>query len=359
MGIRFITGFLLIAALAPSQASRPVGAILDDDLAAKLPRMRVLMKECLDREKPSGREVATIVALPKKSIFRGSYDRHSNIAAHWALLSWARRASDAAEVRALLGRFPVEALRAERDFIEASHAASEVRPYADAWLLLLFREIDRTSDDQEVLALARKLAADAETRLLEFIEGCPAPEPADVESGPATRPFRYSSRTRWASGAYDSPLWAVLALQVAPTADPGRRKRFERLRADRVTTARALARRAGRSADFLWVDAMLWASDALASGAGSRPADYAVPPYVPPRKEITLGNCHSLGREIVKLWPPAMKAADGDREARTLFNERLRLCLEREDAWDGPFVTVSHWVPQFVYFAVWLAEGRP
>lgn len=355
MRFRLIAGFLVIAALTPSQASRPVGAILDDDLAAKLPRMRVLMKEGLDRErrvKPDSR----VTSRPKESIFRGSYDRHSNIAAHWALLSWARRTSDAAETKAILGRLGPEALEAERDWVEASRA----NPYADAWLLLLLREIGRTSDDARVLALARDLTEKTEARLLKYLSDCPAAGPGEPESAPESRTPRPPQRIgRWTSGAYDSPLWAMLVLQLSPPAGVDRRTQVEGLRVDRVPAVRALPDREGRPlADFLWVDSMLWMSDALADCAAPL-SDYTLPDYVPPRPKITLGNCHSLGCEVVKLWPLAWKTSAGDAGARKAFNDRLRMCLEREDAWDGPFATVSHWVPQFVYFAVWLAEGRP
>jgi hypothetical protein len=151
----------------------------------------------------------------------------------------------------------------------------------------------------------------------------------------------------------------LLVLQLSPPDSAAQRALIGRLRADRLAAVRALERDVKPLADFLWVDSMIWLSEAVAADGAAPAADYALPEYVPPRPRITLGNCHSLGCEIVKLWPLAWRTSTGEAAARKAFNDRLRLCLEREDAWDGPFVTVSHWVPQFVYFAVWLAEGRP
>jgi hypothetical protein len=355
---------LLAGGLAEAQTSRPVGASLDDDLAAKLARMRVLMREGLDREEPSDPSVAGILALPHRTMFRGSYDRHSNIAAHWALLSWARRTADQDEARSLLRRFTVEKLQAERDYLESVGTLSEVRPYDDAWLLLLLVEIDRAADDDAVRDLARKIAAETEARILDFLDECRGPESFPASRPAASRPRisnPFRARTPWLSGAYDSPLWATLVLQISPPSCAEARRRLDLVRADRVPLARSHAVRAPwRSGfDFLWLDSMLWLSDALAADASAPCAAYDLADHVAPRKKITLANCHGLGREIVKLWPVAVKTAGGDAAARKLFNDRLRLCLEREDTWDGPFVTVSHWVPQFVYFAVWLADGRP
>jgi hypothetical protein len=367
MRARLIAFLALVAAAAPGQASRPVGGMLDDDVASKFARMRALMLEGLHREKPSGRGFTDVLAKPRRTIFRGSYDRHSNMAAYWSLLSWARRTQDEPAIRSLTKPFTPSALRGEREFIAAMGGRSDVRPYDDAWLILMLRELERLTEDPEVVTLARKLAAEAEVRVLDFVEGCapPAvPRPASrAESSPASRASRHRRRSSWLSGAYDSAAWPVLVLQLSPSPNEQTRERVGRLRGECIMAARAVLRETpdqavNRSFDFLWPEAVFAVSDCLSSHPPAHDHRYSLPAYEPPT-HITLANCHAIGCEIVKLWPIALQAGTGDLAARKLFNERLALCLAHEDHWAGPFLTVSHWIPQFVYFAVWLADGRP
>ena len=36
-----------------------------------------------------------------------------------------------------------------------------------------------------------------------------------------------------------------------------------------------------------------------------------------------------------------------------------REILARPDLWEEDFQVVTHWVPQFLWFGIWLADGRP
>jgi hypothetical protein len=367
--LRLLFCALLVAAAGAGQAaSRPVGSALDEDLAASLPRVRELMVEGLRRAEPSSPTFAEIMARPNRTLFKGSYDRHSNAAAHWALLSWARRERDEAAIRFVLGPFTAEGLRAERAFIAACGQRSEVRPYDDAWLLLLWREVAKTAADPETAALARGLADDTGKRLLAYVVECGkrASRDAAAESRAASsrrilgdrRPMAPSPS--WSSGAYDSPAFALLVLLLAPPEDEDLRGAVVRARDEYLPVARAAHRAQPRgSSDFLWPEALFALSGALEREPGGSLSGYVLPPHDPPPRTITLANCHTIGREIVKLWPVAFGAGAGDPGARKAFNERLRICLSRGETWRGPFLTVSHWVPQFVYFATWLADGRP
>ncbi len=74
---------------------------------------------------------------------------------------------------------------------------------------------------------------------------------------------------------------------------------------------------------------------------------------------MKLSTVHVLGVEITRLWPLAIAARGGDAGARALFHRRWREILAREDLWAENFKVVTHWVPQFLWFAIWLADGRP
>ena len=42
-----------------------------------------------------------------------------------------------------------------------------------------------------------------------------------------------------------------------------------------------------------------------------------------------------------------------------VFHERMYALLERRDLWAEDFRSVTHWIPQYLWFALWLADGRP
>jgi hypothetical protein len=68
-----------------------------------------------------------------------------------------------------------------------------------------------------------------------------------------------------------------------------------------------------------------------------------------------MGTTHLLGVHVTRLWPLAIAARD-DAGAAALLDRELSAYLEREELWNGDFAVVSHWMPQFVWVALWLAE---
>ena len=74
---------------------------------------------------------------------------------------------------------------------------------------------------------------------------------------------------------------------------------------------------------------------------------------------MRLRTVHVVGVEVSRLWSWAAAAARGDTGARRQFNTRMKEILARTDLWADDFRVVSHWVPQFLWIGVWLAQGRP
>ena len=71
------------------------------------------------------------------SLFDGSYDWHSCIFAHWALLAQARRDGDSERAERILGRLPAEALaeeqaEADRILCRAQEPRHRPEPWGDA-----------------------------------------------------------------------------------------------------------------------------------------------------------------------------------------------------------------------------------
>ncbi|MDX6394050.1 MAG: hypothetical protein QOJ73_5113 [Streptosporangiaceae bacterium] len=102
-------------------------------------------------------------------VFYGSFDWHSSVEMHWALVRLLRTAADAvpaADIRAALGaQFTPVGLAAEADFVAGPGGQAE-RPHGWAWALALIHET-ATWDDPD----ARKWAA-AMAPLADALTGC-------------------------------------------------------------------------------------------------------------------------------------------------------------------------------------------
>ncbi|HYC79166.1 MAG TPA: DUF2891 family protein, partial [Planctomycetota bacterium] len=330
IALRTSLALAAVSFAAIAQASRPavraLGAGLSAETAAHVPKMREHLRAGLMRDKPND---GMRKALAPTTLFVGSYDRHSNMAACWALLMSARVAGDADEARDLRARFTVDALRAERALHRDFAQWSPVRPYDETWLVLLLAELERQFGAGPESDAARAFRAEAENRLLGYAELHPT---ADPESAPATRPDgpaesapavprapRPGSRP-WRSGAYESAAWPLVVLSTTSPAHERTAARLAALRADRLPEARRLAelaaraRPSGRTYDFLWPPAIYALVDRLAPPAAEISA-YAPPPYAPPPAKVRISNCHVLGAELSKLWPIAFDAGAGDAAA--------------------------------------------
>ncbi len=230
---RFLPLALLVALVGPGQESRPAGAGLDREIQEKLPRIRQLMRDGILQLKPAAASVARTSSQGTRTMFAGSFDRHSNMAAWWSLLCWARSTGDVRDLQGLLGRFTRDTLQVEREFTAATVGRSPLDPYEDTWLLMLLREIERSTRDAAVADLARTFGDEVEDRVLAFVEGAalltgedgkPIAEPAATRSAesrptslPTTRGPRASRipRDQWMSGSYDSAAWSLLILHLS------------------------------------------------------------------------------------------------------------------------------------------------
>ncbi len=349
-------------------------------MRAALPRLMAVMYEGLRQGKPyqvwwSGRRRSVTTST---TAFMGSYDRHSNIAAHWALLVDARLRGDAAAVQDLIGSFDLAGLAAERKFVGDTNAVSPMRPYDQTWLVLFLAELERQAAP-DVAAVARSFREDCTALLLAYAEEQVFPPPVETLPEPVTKPASRSSRTPaaprapsgWVSGAYPSAVWPVTVLTLTWPTSPEHASRLEALLAGKFAAAADVLKhetpenrfRGGHGYDFFHAGSIAALTERTAAVA-PRPGVYGYAPFsaaaaesIPDR--LSLSNCHRLGFEITKLWPVAFDAGRGDPDARAILHARLDAYVARKEAWDGPFLTVSHWVPQVLFFAVWLSAGRP
>jgi hypothetical protein len=349
-------------------------------VAARLPRLFDLLEEGRLRSSPyQAWWSRSLRDAGVETAFRGSYDRHSNVAAHWALLVEARLRDDAAARERLVARFDAAWCEAERRFVAASHSRSPVRPYEQTWLYLFLGELERARPAEDAPRLrefradvAGLLLADAETAPWPPPEFSAAPATRPASSRPAeTRPRRAAPASGWVSGAYPSLVWATTVLCLDPPDLPEHAARLQALVRERLAVVAPRLRRETpenlsrgiHGFDFFHAGALAALAERAAAVRPAAPAGAYVPFDLPAAEPlpapITLQNCHRLGFEAVKLWPTAFDAGRGDADARAAYGERLAEFLACEPCFDGAYLTVSHWVPQFLVFGVWLAAGRP
>jgi len=306
-----------------------------------LPRLLDVMEAGLDRAEPSANLVGRVVG---DSLFDGSYDWHSCIFAHWALLAQSRRDGDRARAERILARLTDEALAGERERLRGTPSLEGrlTFSYGQCWLLQLLAELER---HREVAPSTRAFREETERQLLRFLESAPFPE---LEGDRRLE-------GRGVIGYYSSWAFTWYQVMAAGPVTEGARDRLVELRAERLDPWRAELTTAvsPQSFEFLWVPTLGYLVDSV--DAFDPPlATYALDGRDVLPEEVSMRTTHLLGVHASRLWPLALRAA-GDVSAAGELDRELAAFLSRAELWDGDFAVVSHWMPQFVWLNYWLA----
>ena len=121
-GRSWLGGAVLLAASACAPQRHPETPVLPT-ASLHLPALMDVMEAGLDVPEPSAN---VVVKATGASLFGGSYDWHSCIFAHWALLAQARRDGDRERAARMLARLSEDALLEERArSTEENYRASE------------------------------------------------------------------------------------------------------------------------------------------------------------------------------------------------------------------------------------------
>jgi hypothetical protein len=233
---------------------------------------------------------------------------------------------------------------ATADVPRATRARRFFLPYADAWFLLVLAELQRVPGrDDEAL---RTLRAETEQSLLTWL-AANAATPGSTEDVDLR-------------GDYRAWLFPLLALQLAGTSDASRSARLATLLREQLAPRRErfAAPRVQPRGDFLDVRALHALVERL-DGACAAPLAFEVPlAFEALPESVSLRDCHVLGRLLSATWPLAVDGLH-DPRARAAFEARQVELLAREELWADDFVVVAHWIPQFLWLGLWLAQGRP
>lgn len=351
----WIRASLQVAALTIAQSSAappPLDPPPMHDRSALVQELAAVMLAGIDTHAPSahvlGAQLDDRPAAP--SIFRGSYDWHSCVFAHWSLLVIARTTGDGELSAKVADRLAPRALRTELALLrDLPPGRNRVTPYDRGWLLRLLAELPaHRPEDREALGALQR---DLESELLDWLEAQPFPENAGDDADPRRPPY---------VGFYQSWLWAWLQVRTAGATSAEREAQLTRLFEARIAPLRReLAERVDWIGyDFLWIPSLRVLAEDLMPAA-REPLPFLSGDPIPIPDELHTGNVHPLGIAISRLWGHATLAAGGDPAAAAAFDERLRHFVERPELWRGDFAAVSHWIPQFLFLACWLRDGRP
>lgn len=325
-----------LACSAPSAMSPPALPAS----ASYLPDLLDVMEGGLDRAEPSANLVARAAGA---SLFGGSYDWHSCIFAHWALLAQARRDGDVERAERVLERLSDEALAEERARLMAADLDGRLTySYGQGWLLRLLAEVE---EHREVAPATRAFREETELQLLEFLEDAPFPE-LDGDR---------RIEGRGVIGYYSSWAFTWYQVMAAGPVSKGGRARLLQMRGERLDPWRDQLTTPvdPRSFEFLWVPTLGYL---VGSVAPFEPPlePYALDQRVVLPQDVSMRTTHLLGVHASRLWPLALRAATEPAAAAEL-DEALAELLERRELWDGDFAVVSHWMPQFIWLNYYLA----
>jgi hypothetical protein len=142
----------------------------------------------------------------------------------------------------------------------------------------------------------------------------------------------------------------VLFELSAPT--PRATRELEMLKRARLDPVRnALLRQEHTPWDFIFLPALLSVTD--------RTIDYGEDDPPPFFKPVDFLNAHASGAQALRLWPMAVACSRSGAADCKRWERRLEALMADTEQWADDFVEVSHWVPQFLWMAIWLERGRP
>lgn len=253
-------------------------------------------------------------------VFRSHFDWHSSVHAHWTLLSSARYLGDAELSQKILGRLNEQMLAQECERLRV--LPNFELPYGQAWLLLLFLELEKQRGLSNTVLEFRKETAD---RIISWLEATEFPE----------KTFN----------AYHSWLITYFLLKKARNNDFP--KRVQAL--DRKISLVSEVKDVNDPKDF-------FSSESLFSILrGNTKPDIDLASELKSIGPVTFQNCHALGKLVSKSWVTPGCSSDAEEQCFR-FSQNF---LKYPQYWKDDFATVGHWVPQFLWCGIWLSVGEP
>jgi hypothetical protein len=215
------------------------------------------------------------------AVFTGSFDWHSSVHAHWALLSMARLTYDMPLQHKLLSRLTPENIEAERTFLNNVENIEFEMPYGRAWLLLMLAELSKHEENNNLLL--NTFREELEQQLTLWLEQNSALDKVIL------------------NGNYQPWLFIFLLLQFSqPKLEIF--YRLEALRSRIENVREAITTKQAEESDSFYLPAILFLVDQTneSSGEDFSYCDDATPQF---NQNLSFKNCHQAGINVVRLWP--------------------------------------------------------
>jgi hypothetical protein len=328
--MRKIGGFLRLAFILFSVFAS--GASAHEDQIALL--KKTILKG-LDKTSPHSGEVGG------SGIFHGNVDYHSSVEAYWALLSIARITQDGDLQNLVLSRFTPQALQLETDFLNSADQSDFEVPYGQGWLSLMLSELAKvyTSDPATLNALRLQV----ENRELTWLSSHSLPE--------------YQNQSFDAD--YHSWIFGLAILNlIGSPASPDLKEKLEALKTEKLDPERVqISQFEPGPYEFLSLQSLT----ALIDLTGVKPVApdfYRAPASPNPESDCDDNDtCHQVGRSIQEIWASAAEANLGNTEAEVDYESRIDWLFAHPQVWQKNFEHASHWLPQYMWMAIWLRMG--
>ncbi|MEM6868817.1 MAG: DUF2891 family protein [Cyanobacteria bacterium P01_C01_bin.121] len=269
-----------------------------------------------------------------ETVFTGSFDWHSSVHAHWALLSMARLTHDVPLQHKLLSRLTPANLEAEREFLINLENIEFEMPYGRAWLLLMLAELSKHEKNNYLLL--DSFREDLEQQLTLWLEQNSTLDEVVL------------------NGGYKPWLFVFLLLQFSqPKLETLHRLEALRPRIENVREAITITQ--AEESDFFYLPAILFLVDQTKepSEKDFSYCDNAAPEF---NQNLSFKSCHQAGINVVQLWPYALDRSSKSDSSR--FFKGLEKILSQPSHWKGSFELISHWVPQFIWLGLMLEQGE-
>lgn len=301
---------------------------LEFGLRHRFPQLKeVMLKSIITTEPHCGQ------ATGQTGVFAGAFDWHSSVHAHWALHCLARLTDDRNLRYQLLGRLRPGYTEAEIRWLEDNPHWE--MPYGQAWWLLLSNELLARPGYMPMPHL-QSLHKLVEQRLFNWLE-------ENVH-----QPDIFYSRQ------HQSWLMIYFLLAISQS----HRRLDDRLRdlyMDYICQAKhSLLQQGVDDADFVDLPSLLPMIDILLTGHAEREVNLEIPEF----KAVDWQTCHRAGWHAMHFWPLAMMSHISGGGTKAFFESQLENFFQHSEQWQDDF-SVSHWVPQFLWMAIWLSMGRP
>ncbi len=265
------------------------------------------------------------------SVFHGSWDWHSSVHGHWALLESAHLMDDEESLEWVLQRLHGKGMKEEFQYLQQNPDFE--MPYGRAWLLRLILRLEELTGNTDHRDATQEVAL-------------------------GLRKWLSSSEMKPSIPEYKNPSWALVQLHAWAThsGDQGTIDWIGEVTEKYFTGNELDPERDTKKGEFfsLWSLQVLLIFSVLGPERLKNWLDSQKIDDVQVVKELL--SDHHLSINASRAWGfHALYSATGDEKWQSAYVEHVRAAMELHSEWKDNRSAYSHWVPQFTLYAILIA----